>query len=216
MNVDPARTRGARASAEQALVRVAHHYGATPEFVLLGGLVPQLLCSGSGVRHAGTSDIDVQVDLEIAKGAVETARLERALLNAEFLPSRSGIWRWTTAIDGTRAEVKFELLADLAGESSGAEVRFDDCEQLGAVNLHGTGFAARDYDIHVLTARLGGMSMSAEIRVAGLAGFLLAKVAAAGRGHKPKDWYDIAFVLLHNDVGGVTDASARVPWPVRR
>jgi hypothetical protein len=79
----------------------------------------------------------------------------------------------------------------------GAEVRFDDCEQLGAVNLHGTGFAARDYDVHVLTARLGGMSMSAEVRVAGLAGFLLAKVAAAGSGHKPKDWYDIAFVLLH-------------------
>jgi hypothetical protein len=64
----------------------------------------------------------------------------------------------------------------------GAEVRFDDCEQLGAVNLHGTGFAARDYDVHVLTARLGGMSMSAEVRVAGLAGFLLAKVAAAGAG----------------------------------
>jgi len=31
------RTRVARAAAEAALVRVVHHYGQTPEFVLLGG-----------------------------------------------------------------------------------------------------------------------------------------------------------------------------------
>jgi hypothetical protein len=79
------RSRTARQAAEQALVRVVHHYGATPEFVLLGGLVPELLCSSSGMRHAGTTDVDVQVDLEIAAGAVNTARLERALANAEFV-----------------------------------------------------------------------------------------------------------------------------------
>lgn len=37
------RTRTAREAAERALVRVVHHYGATPEFVVLGGLVPELL-----------------------------------------------------------------------------------------------------------------------------------------------------------------------------
>jgi hypothetical protein len=53
---DPPRTRTARRAAERALVRVVHHYGATPEFVLLGGLVPELLCSSSGMLHAGTTD----------------------------------------------------------------------------------------------------------------------------------------------------------------
>jgi len=38
---DPRRTQQARA-AELALVRVVHHYGARPEFVLLGGLVRRL------------------------------------------------------------------------------------------------------------------------------------------------------------------------------
>ena len=47
-------------------MRVVHHYGSRPDFVVLGGLVPELLCAGSGRRHAGTVDIDVQVDLEIA------------------------------------------------------------------------------------------------------------------------------------------------------
>jgi len=39
---DPRRTQQALAAAELALVRVVHHYGARPRFVLLGGLVPHL------------------------------------------------------------------------------------------------------------------------------------------------------------------------------
>lgn len=55
------RSRQARAAAEQALVRIVHNYGSRPEFVVLGGLVPELLCSGSTFQHAGTTDVDVQV-----------------------------------------------------------------------------------------------------------------------------------------------------------
>ena len=68
---DPPRSAEARAAAELALVRVIHHYGETPSFVLLGGLVPALLCAGAPWRHAGTTDVDVQVDLEIAAGSRE-------------------------------------------------------------------------------------------------------------------------------------------------
>ena len=90
------RSRRARAAAEAALVRVVHHYGALPEFVVLGGLVPELLCSGSEYKHAGTTDVDVQVDLEIASGTVNVVRLEQALLNAEFEPTNGRVWRWQT------------------------------------------------------------------------------------------------------------------------
>lgn len=55
------RSRVARVAAESALVRVVHHYGERPEFVVLGGLVPELLCSTSSYQHAGTTDVDVQV-----------------------------------------------------------------------------------------------------------------------------------------------------------
>jgi hypothetical protein len=199
---DPPRSRTARQAAEQALVRVVHHYGATPEFVLLGGLVPELLCSSSGMLHAGTTGVDVQVDLEIAAGAVNTARLELALANAEFTVDPDRIWRWQTEIGSRRAVVKFELLADLDSQPAGAVVSFDACEALGAVNLRGTGFATRDYAPRPIRARIGGVSYDVEINVAGLAGFLLAKVAAAYGRRKQKDWYDIAFVLLHNDAGG--------------
>lgn len=213
---DPPRTRGARHAAEQALVRVVHHYGATPEFVLLGGLVPELLCSTSDALHAGTTDIDVQVDLEIAAGAVNTARLERALANAEFVSDPDRIWRWETQIEDRKAVVKFELLADLDSEPSGAIIGFDACETLGAVNLRGTGFAARDYAPRPIHARIGGVRYEVDINVTGLAGFLLAKAAAALGRRKPKDWYDIAFVLLHNDAGGPEPAAEAVRTQFRQ
>ena len=204
----PPRSRAAREAAESALVRIIHHYGARPEFVVLGGLVPELLCAGSEYQHAGTTDVDVQVNLEIAYEAVNAARLERALHNAEFVPEDGRIWRWVAdgAVAGT--VVKFELLADLHDQRAGATISFDECDNLGAVNLRGTGFASRDVELRNLSARIGGVIYNTQVNVAGLAGFLLAKVAAAYSRRMAKDWYDIAFVLLHNDAGGPAAAAA--------
>ena len=93
---------------------------------------------------------------------------------------------------------------------AGANVAFDGCDHLGAANLRGTGFASRDIEIRTLRARVGGVEQTAEINVTGLAGFLLAKSAAARSRRKTKDWYDIAFVLLHNDAGGPDEAARAV------
>ncbi len=86
MEAPPERSRIARQLAEAALVRVVHHYGTRPEFVVLGGLVPELLCAESAIQHAGTVDIDAQVDLEIECSSVNAVRFEQALRNAEFEP----------------------------------------------------------------------------------------------------------------------------------
>jgi hypothetical protein len=202
--LDPERNRVARAAAEAALVRV----GTRPEFVLLGGLLPEYLCAASEFRHAGTTDVDVQVDLEIACGTVNGRRLEKALRNAEFQPESGRVWRWA-AHDGddTFMVVKFELLAHQDDVKSREILVFDECDALGAVNLRGTGFAARDATTRQLTARVGDLRRTVEINVAGLAGFLMAKAAAARERRKRKDWYDIAFVLLHNDAGGPEEAA---------
>ena len=209
IEAEPERTQRARAAAELALVRIVHQYGGRPEFVLLGGLVPGLLCAGSALPHAGTTDVDVQVDLEIAGGAVHAVRLERALKNADFEPDDERTWRWKAPGGSPHAVIKFELLADRSDQPAGASVDFDGCEHLGAANLRGTGFAARDIEVRQLQAKDGGVLRTVEVNVAGLAGFLLAKTAAAHGRRKPKDWYDVAYVLLHNDAGGV-EAAARV------
>lgn len=196
-------------AAELALVRVVHYYGGRPEFVLLGGLVPALLCAQSNVRHAGTTDVDVQVDIEIINGGMNAFRLEQALRSADFEPDARNIWRWRSA-GGPQAVIKFELLADLPDVPTETVIKFDGCNDLGAVNLRGTGFAAQDIEVRAIAATEHGVRRKAEINVAGLAGFLLAKAAAARSRRKPKDWYDIAFVLLHNDYGDVGAAASRV------
>lgn len=217
MDEEPERSRRARRAAEAALVRVVHHYGTRPEFVVLGGLVPEILCAGSDAVHAGTTDVDVQVDLEIACGAVNTKRLEQALQNAEFSADDERVWRWKSEDSDIRALVKFELLADLDTAPDGATVSFNECENLGAANLRGTGFASKDVKQHKLRARVGDDWRDVEVNVTGLAGFLLAKAAAARGRSKAKDWYDIAFVLKHNDEGGpeaAADAVIRTFGPV--
>ena len=109
-----------------------------------------------------------------------------------------------------RTVVKFELLADLDDAPAGTTVLFDSCEQLGAVNLRGTGFATRDVEVRELTARVGEDERTVEVNVTGLAGFLMAKCAAAHSRRAPKDWYDIAFVLAHNEAGGPQQAAEAV------
>lgn len=205
---DVPRSRRARAAAESALVRVAHHYGEQPPFVLIGGLVPELLCTRSPNIHAGTTDVDVQVDLEISTNAVNARRLERALANAEFQPDDKHIWRWKSPRD--RALVKFELLADQDDQPNEQVLRFTDCDALGAVNLRGTGWAAKDTAPAHLSAKIGGVMHDVTILRTDLAGFLCAKLFAARGRRKEKDWYDIAFVLQHNDRGGPREAAAHI------
>jgi hypothetical protein len=194
------RTGRARRAAELALVRVCSHYGERPNFVLLGGLVPAMLCSDGGLLHAGTTDVDVQVDLEIAGGAEHARRLEIALKNADFRVDSERVWRWETVQGGGyKAVIQFELLADLDDQPQSANVHFAGTDNLGAVNLRGTGYASRDFEPQILVAYDQGAKITAEVNVTGLAGFLLAKTAAAYGRHKPKDYYDIAFVLLHHN-----------------
>ncbi len=159
-----------------------------------------MLCSDSDRLHAGTTDIDVQVDLEVAGGAEHARRLEIALNNADFRVDSERVWRWETVKGGGyKAVIKFELLADLDDQPQSANVHFDNTDKLGAINLRGTGYASKDYTPRTLVAYDQGARITADVNVTGLAGFLLAKTAAAYGRHKAKDHYDIAFVLLHHN-----------------
>ena len=124
------------------------------------------------------------------------------------MPTNGRIWRWRA--DNGRTIVKFELLADLDTARAGEVLHFEGCDQLGAVNLRGTGFAARDVVVTTLRGKIGGDLRTVEVNVTGLPGFLLAKAAAAHSRGKTKDWYDLVFVLLHNDAGGPRAAARAV------
>ena len=101
-------------------MRVVHHYGARPEFVVLGGLVPELLCAGSGWRHAGTTDVDVQVvltdhpELDSATVAADAVLAERPSTAAcSILPEpRRQSWRLTLVRKGTAVHTRCMVPTD--------------------------------------------------------------------------------------------------------
>lgn len=206
---EPIRSRQARDLAEAALVRLVRAYGDVPEFVLLGGLVPDLLCSQAPQAHVGTTDVDVQVNLEIQGGSVNATRLERALKDAGFTPDSTRVWRWKDET-APGLVVKAEFLADLDDAPAQTTITFKDCETLGAVNLRGTGFASQAWELRSITASIDGCAVTVDLRVATLPGYLLAKIHAAYARTLEKDWYDVAYVLIHNDAGGPTAAAAQV------
>ena len=89
------RCRLARALAESALVRLVTAYGEPPEFALLGGLVPDLLCLG--VWSASTLGPPMSMCRSTSKfqsGADNAGRLEDALQDSGFMPSGQCVWRW--------------------------------------------------------------------------------------------------------------------------
>jgi len=206
---EPDRTLDARALAEAALIGITEKFGSTDiPLVVLGGLVPALLCAASGIQHQGTADVDIQINLEVELNGEHAAELERALVAAGFEPHPEYAWRWLDRERGTI--VKVEFLCDLDNQPGESLVTFSGAKRLGAVNLRGTGYAARDWVLRDLAASIDGRPASAQVRFAGLAGYLIAKAHALRNRRLSKDMYDFAYVLIHNDAGGPEQAADRV------
>lgn len=206
------RSREARARAELALVRLMHALGDEDVFlVVLGGLVPEVLASGeaSVPEHLGTTDVDVLLVTHIDPDA-DVGKVERALecLGFEADPNEDG-WRWRGPIDGV--SVKLEFLCDLPDYREGEVVRPSGCRALGAQNLRGTGYVARDFAWEELSGELAdGSPVIVRVRFAGLEGYLLSKCVAVRTRAATKDYYDLAYVLQHNRAGGPEQAARRL------
>jgi len=55
-----------------------------------------------------------------------------------------------------------------------------------------------EHSMATLHGKVGEDMLTAEVNITGLAGFLLAKAAAARSRRKPKDWYDAVRISLDN------------------
>jgi hypothetical protein len=194
--MDEQRSRGTRARAETALVRLLHALGDEEVFlVVLGGLVPEVLASNEALvpEHLGTTDVDVLLTTHIEPDA-DLGSVERALEQLDFEPdpSEDG-WRWRGPIDAV--PVKLEFLCDLPDYREGEVIRPSGCRALSAQNLRGTGYVARDFAWEELTGELAdGSTAAVRARFAGLEGYLLSKCVAARTRAATKDYYDLVYV----------------------
>lgn len=209
--VELERSPEARKLAEQALAGLLHGLdGRDVEIIVLGGLVPEILTRGQEPpvpTHMGTIDVDILLTTHVTPGA-DLAPVEESLEKLGFRPDGDG-WRWRGRVQGRT--MKIEFLCDLDEFREHEVLRPRGCTRLSAQNLRGTGYVARDWAWETLTTTLpNGEAVSIEARFARLGGYLLSKcVAALARG-ADKDFYDLAYVLLHNRAGGPADAAAKI------
>lgn len=210
--VDEPRSGATRARAELALVRLLHELHDEEVFlVVLGGLVPEVLSRDDGLipAHLGTTDVDVLLISHVDPDA-DLGGVERALERMHFKPGNTEDgWRWRGPIED--AAVKLEFLCDLPDQREHEVIRPRGCTKLAAANLRGTGYVAGDFAWEELSGELAdGTNVTVRVRFAGLAGYLLSKCVAVRSRGATKDYYDLAYVLLHNRAGGPEQAAQQL------
>ena len=201
----------ARQLAEIALGRLVREFGDNDvPFVVLGGLVPEILTRGQdppAPQHLGTTDVDLQLNLSLQLESYEgLQRLEVALDNAGFSPSEGNEgWRWETEVE--KATIKIEFLCELDDLPEGiAEI--PGCERLRVSNLRGTGYVSEDWQwVELPLVTESGDRDVVSVRFAGLEGFVMSKVHVVWRRGAAKDYYDLVYVLLYSPVGDPTDVA---------
>lgn len=190
--------------------------------ILIGGLVPGLLVldPGTGSRpHIGTADVDLCLSIALIEGdTAEYDRIEAGLRKAGFGPTdKTFAWKRSTGLG-----IKVEFFCPAAdGRPAGSlfrpaaadapRVKHNMGPKLSAIALEaGDVISADVVDVEreVTLPDDSGRTMW-KFRVTGLTGFLVAKTAALVGRDKPKDAYDIVW-LLENWPGGVEGAAAAV------
>ncbi len=204
------RSRATRKRSEEALVEFLHELGDfDPPLIVLGGLVPDMLTRDQDFpvpKHIGTTDVDMLIDFLVA-GDKDLGPIEQALARIGFSPkSGNKGWRWIRSVRGV--PVMLDFLCELDDEPAGHIVRPFGCKLLGAANLRGTGYVREDWHAEKMIGILpNGQSVTVEVRVAGLCGYMLAKATAVRERSEEKDYYDFAYVLIFNRLGGPAQAA---------
>lgn len=172
--------------------------------IIIGGLVPSLLVPKVEVGlepHIGTPDLDLCLSVALVEGEVgEYERLEKCLRDAGFDMVRENgapvSWRWIGG-SGTRITVEF-FCAAAEGREPGRLYRPRGVVggKLSALVLAAGALIdrdVRDVEMEIELPDGGGRSRQ-QFRVAGPAGYLVAKADALRRRNKGKDAYDVVWL----------------------
>jgi len=196
------------------------HLGFTAQHtILIGGLIPSLLVLDPPAQpHLGTGDLDLCLSLAIVTGdTAEYERLEASLTAAGYAPTDLSFW-WRQR-DGLHLQVEFFCAAS---EDRPAGKMFRPTAAINSTARHNFGpkltaialdagdvieTDVRKVEVDVDLPHAAGRTKFT-FRVTGLLGFLAAKTAALTGRDKPKDAYDIVWILENWPGGPAAAASA--------
>lgn len=189
---------------------------------LVGGLVPLYLVQGDGYAqpaHVGSTDVDVALRLAVeAEDLGAYATLETNLKRNGFSRVDGSSWRWAADVDGD--VVVLEFLGDMGDVKPGTVFRPKVAPPAGAggvglLCVRGLELAFRDsITITRDLQLLDGAYSAVDFRVANLTPFVALKADAYLDRRKPKDAYDLVYVLRWWKGGPEAAAAAVAASPV--
>ena len=202
---------------------------ASEHVVLIGGLVPSLLVPvlDPGMEpHIGTTDLDLCLSVALVEGDTETYERMETVLKALGFKEGDATFRWQRS---TGLKLTVELFCP-AGDNRPAGFAFRPKAEdnptgkynfggrLSALALDAGALLTTDFEIIEQRVDLpeGKGTFDARLRVTGPVAFLVAKVNALRGRDKPKDAYDIVW-LIESWPGGpgaaAADFSGRTAYP---
>lgn len=172
---------------------------------LVGGLVPRYLTPEVPPEvpaHAGTSDVDIVLDLQLLANGDEYASLADQLkargferyINEEGQPVS---WRWRRKVD-EHLEVFVELLRDAGSNDPGRAVSVNG-ERVSALCIKHAGITTNWYgEREIAVQLLDGRGLSVErIRYADVPAFVILKALALDQRQENKDAADLIHVVRY-------------------
>lgn len=174
---------------------------ARTHIVIVGGLVPPLLVPrpDAGIEpHIGTQDLDLCLSVSLVNdevGAYES--LQKSLMGLKFSMVDSKGWRWR---GGAELSLTVEFLCPPGPEREPGHLfrpRGLAGAKLSALTMATGGLVDRDFLVKAVDVTLpaGEGRTRQEFNVAGPAAYLAAKADALRGRNKPKDAYDIVWLV---------------------
>lgn len=196
---------------------------------LAGGLIPRYLISrtpeagAAPPAHAGTTDVDLVLDLRVLATVDAYRRLEQNLkaLGFERGTNEEGQaqhFSWRKPVGGG-ITVVVDLLRDAEVPEGGQVLALPGERRLSALKIPGAHLVVADHVEVALTAiLLDDRGVATEtVRVANIVPFIVLKALAYEDRLEEKDAYDLVYCLMHYG-GGPEDVAAQfrnrlVRWP---
>lgn len=176
---------------------------------VVGGLVPRYLIEHQPARrvmpprHAGTTDIDLVVDVQVLATVQAYQRLEANLKRLDFRRGTNDdgqaqhfSWR-RSAGDGIT--IVIDLLCDADAVEGSRVTELPGERRLSALKIPGAHLVMTDYVERTVTAELldqRGVATET-IRIANIVSFIVLKALAYDDRCEEKDAYDLIYCLMH-------------------
>jgi hypothetical protein len=194
-------------SCERALVTLLRGFGSLKHTLrLVGGLVPRYLTPEKPPEvpaHAGTSDVDIVLNLQVLADDEAYKSLARQLKDRGFAKyvneeGKASGWRWQRQVS-EHEYVLIEFLRDASQELPGGKVATVDGEGVSALAINHVGIVYEWFAEKEITADLldGGGIATETVRFADVTAFLVLKALAFDDRAENKDAADLVHVMRY-------------------